>query len=87
MNMNKVKVTHHSDAGHSWYAVKRVLIEKAGVSTAISSYSYQRGDTVYLEEDADAPKFFEAIDRSKLEVKQAKFQSRSPIRSYPSYTV
>ena len=80
-----MRITYHHDAGHGWYAVKRSLLSNAGVSNQISSFSYQRGNTVYLEEDSDAPKFFNAVDKSKLEVKTGKFHSRSPIRSYEQY--
>jgi hypothetical protein len=80
-----MKIKYHHDAGHGWYAVKKAALEQSGVANKISSYSYQRGNTVYLEEDSDAPKFFRAIDTSTLEVTNGKFQSRSPIRSYQPY--
>ena len=82
----KIKVTYHSDPGHGWFAVKLADIDAAGLADKISQYSYKRGQTVYLEEDSDAPRFFRAIDRSKLDIKYAKFQERSPVRSYNSYT-
>jgi hypothetical protein len=48
----------HGDAGHSWIAVKISLLEKLNIATEVSPYSYMRGDTAYLEEDADATLFY-----------------------------
>jgi len=43
----------YNDRGHGWGAVKRGLLFELGLLNRISSYSYQRGNTVYLEEDLD----------------------------------
>ena len=43
----------HMDAGHGWLAVKRKALEDADLLNQVSDYSYQRGETVYLEEDSD----------------------------------
>jgi hypothetical protein len=66
--MSPLKITKHSDPGHGWYAVKRSLIQELGLTESISSCSYQRGQTVYLEEDSDASKFFKALAIQRLGV-------------------
>lgn len=66
--MSKLKLTNHNDPGHSWYAVKRSLVKELGLEKEISPYSYQRGQTVYLEEDSDAGKFFNAYAKKVLGV-------------------
>lgn len=66
--MSLLKITKHSDPSHGWYAVKRSLIKELGLTDSISSRSYQRGQTVYLEEDSDASKFFKALAIQKLGV-------------------
>jgi hypothetical protein len=43
----------YEDPGHGWAKVKRAVIDKLGIAEEVSSYSYQRGDFVYLEEDGD----------------------------------
>lgn len=77
----------YSDAAHGWVAVKRSEIERLGLSGRISRYSYQRGDTCYIEEDGDLVAFLTAKrERNELvSFKQGKRQNRSPIRSYESY--
>jgi len=88
------KIIYHIDPGHGWLAVKRSLIEALGIAQDISSFSYQRGDTVYLEEDSDAGCFFEAMiaagyssDQLHERTEERSLPDRhSPIRSYDSYT-
>ena len=46
---NELHCIKFSDPSHGWLSVKRRLIG----GTDISPYSYQRGQTVYLEEDSD----------------------------------
>lgn len=73
----------YEDPGHAWLAVKRAELVKLGILNKISHYSYQKGDTVYLEEDCDASTFF-AVKRDKgEEVKFIEvFQENTPIRNY-----
>ena len=88
------KIIYHSDPGHGWLAVKRALIEALGIERNISSFSYQRGDTVYLEEDGDSDCFFEAMiaagytsDQIHERIEERRVPDHhSPIRSYDSYT-
>ena len=41
------------DAGHAWLRVPRKDLFDYGIADEISSYSYQKGNWVYLEEDMD----------------------------------
>jgi len=80
---------YYVDAGHGWVAVKRDYLAELGILNQISIYSYQKGKTIYLEEDGDLNLFVNALtqrellrDRDwKFNVKCCK-QDRSPIRSY-----
>lgn len=93
--MKRKPITLHEDAGHGWYAVKRRALKELGLLSSITRFSYQKGDTVYLEEDCDATLFFESIRaifglkepvRVKLgDVHIAKFYNSSPIRNYESF--
>jgi hypothetical protein len=86
--MAKIIKVMHSDPGHAWLAVKLSELDMLGIRNDISSYSYVKGKTVYLEEDCDAGKFIEAM-RAKgieVEVKQGACRDRSPIRYLKPYS-
>lgn len=79
----------YRDAGHGWLAVKRSVLSSLELENEISPYSYQKGGTVYLEEDCDATKFVDAW-KAKFGERPAMVRSLShpdwsPIRSYQSY--
>ena len=81
--------TFHSDSGHGWLAVKRKELIEFGLINKISHYSYEKGETVYLEEDCDYSIFLAAYrNRYTCDpiIKYGKFHERSPIRSYKSFT-
>ena len=77
----------YSDAGHGWVAVKSKVLVELGIADKISSYSYQRGETKYLEEDSDYSTLVAALKFRGWDYKivDGKFQDRSPIRSYDRY--
>ena len=74
----------HPDSGHGWLAVKYKDLVELGVLDKISSCSYMKGDTVYLEEDCDATVYVDALKALNidLKVKNGKHYDRSPIRTY-----
>ena len=77
----------HTDPGHGWIAVKRKELADLGVLDKVSSYSYQKGQTVYLEEDCDAALFFNAY-RAKHNTDPKYREShleRTPIRYYDGF--
>ena len=89
MNKDKVYI-FHSDSGHGWFAVKRNELKELNIAEKISHYSYQKGDTVYLEEDQDATTFiieFEKMFGCKPLFKESYIDGNSPIRSYYNYQV
>ena len=84
MNLRK---KFYSDAGHGWLAVKRKDLDDLGIAWDISQFSHEKGKSVYLEEDCDAPKFMSACkDRGlAIEIEEMPSVDRSPIRAYASY--
>jgi len=82
-----MKIIFYHDPGHGWYAVKRATLIELGIESLITNCSYQRGGTVYLEEDCDATTFFDAAQRNgiKVEVKRDSYADRSPVRSYENF--
>ncbi len=83
------KYVFHSDAGHGWCAVKRAELKRLGILDKISHYSYQKGQTVYLEEDCDFTTFADAKEKHGEALTQESFresyQDHSPIRNYPRF--
>lgn len=77
----------HTDPGHGWLAVKRSELKQLAIEDKISTYSYQKGATVYLEEDCDAGVFIEALKASGKEFTcRSSHQENTPIRSYAHYS-
>lgn len=82
-----MKFRYYSDPGHGWLAVKRSLIDMLGISSQISRYSYQKGNTVYLEEDCDLALFAQSFSAVGGWIEYInKYTDRpSPIRNYQKY--
>lgn len=82
-----MKFDRYIDPGHSWVKVSRKLCQKLNILPFISSYSYERGEYIYLEEDCDFGTFFDAMQRvdSVVELKPHYSNKSSKIRSYNSY--
>ena len=77
------------DAGHEWLAVKNKELIELGIQHKISSYSYVKGETVYLEGDCDAAHFFEAYKQKhgvEPKTKQGKYWDRQPCRGFARYS-
>lgn len=83
----KMKVKYYTDPGHGWIAVKRKLLDQLGISDKITYFSYQKGKTVYLEEDCDLATFATAMNSRGVILKyEQKHTNRShPIRNYENY--
>lgn len=78
----------YSDPGHGWLAVKRKLLRDLNIIDKISQYSYQRGKTVYLEEDRDSSIFFQAYQKKygeKPTYIEKIYDGVHPIRSYDDF--
>ena len=78
----------YSDSGHGWAAVKRDFLTYLGILGDITRFSYQRGATVYLEEDCDVSTFVNAYTAKygkAPEFPAGKYKDTSPIRSYASF--
>ena len=77
----------YTDAGHGWLAVKRKELIELGILDKISPYSYQRGATVYLEEDCDMGIFHKAKGFTDCSQYVAKYKDVSPVRSYDGFSL
>lgn len=78
------------DAGHEWLAVKASELVNLGIASKITSFSYVKGGTVYLEGDCDAATFIEAykVQFGKApNTRPGKMWDRWPGRSFPRYSL
>ena len=92
---NKLKITRFEDPGHSWFSVKRSLLAELNILDKISGCSYQKGQSVYLEEDCDAGIFFKAYIKKEaitwndiqdtFEIISSHTNNSSPVRSYQGF--
>jgi len=77
----------HSDPGHGWLAVKRQELIDLGILNQISSCSYQRGKTVYLEEDCDYSIFMRAKETNGEDVKiRESYRDNTSVRNYNHFS-
>lgn len=85
-----VKLDFHSDPGHGWLEAPAALVRDTHISGVISGYSYRSADrqTVYLEEDCDAPRLMTALKDKGVKVEVNWLDSSNAdsfIRNLPRY--
>lgn len=82
-----MKLTIYADPGHAWCKVPRSLLVKLGIDGDITTFSYQRGEYVYLEEDCDLPLLITTLRAwgKSVEFKELHTNKQSKIRSYSHY--
>lgn len=82
-----MKITVLSDNGHGWGKVRRALLNRLGIESLISPYSYQRGQYVFLECDIDLSILCTALKNNNIAFSfEPRYTNKtSKIRSYDSY--
>jgi len=82
-----MKIKFYADPGHGWAAVKRDVLNKLGIADKITPYSYQKGKTVYLEEDCDLGTLLKSLEANGISVEfdEKHTNNYSPIRNYDRY--
>lgn len=78
----------HSDPGHAWLAVKTRELSELGVADKISQFSFVKGKTTYLEEDADMPIYVNAQNERgvTVEIRQGRvWPQKCPVRYFAKY--
>ena len=82
-----MKFHFYADPGHGWAKVKRSLLKELGIEDKISSYSYQKGEFVYLEEDCDQYLFWKTMKDQGREVEYIQHHCNGSwsIRNYESF--
>lgn len=87
MSKNK-KITVFCDPGHAWGKVARSELIEMGLIDKITSYSYQCGEWVYLEEDCDLARYVDALEKAGFtpRFKSSYSKNSSKIRTYERFT-
>jgi hypothetical protein len=78
----------YEDPGHGWAKVPRALLVKLEIENAISTYSFERGGQVYLEEDRDMGILLRALQARNIHYTfkdHMALERRSKIRNYNHY--
>lgn len=77
----------HSDGGHGWLAVKTKELVELGIADKITSYSFYKGKTTYLEEDQDATTYVKAQEAlgNTVQIKEGKNWETCPVRYFKRY--
>lgn len=76
----------YSDGRHGWVAVKRSELVELNILDKISGFSYQKGKTIYLEEDCDATIFINALKEKDITYTfNESYRHSSPIRNYEHF--
>ena len=85
--MRKVTLDFYSDPGHAWVKFPMSKLYELGIQNKISTYSYRRNNTAYLEEDMDASILIEKLKELGITFKVREFNTNkySKIRSYRHY--
>lgn len=86
--MSKIhKFNMISDPGHGWLSVNMKHLIELNIVDQISPYSYFNKNCVYLEEDCDMSVFLKAARAAGWDFTIVeKYQEKTSIRSFPSYT-
>ena len=85
-NRATIKLTFYTDPGHGWLEVNRTDLDALDIAHQISSYSYERGTKVYLEEDCDASLYLETAKAAGWILTMfEKYSDPCPVRDYPRY--
>jgi ribosomal protein S8 len=83
----KFSITVYSDPSHSYGKVKRSVLKNLKLDKYISSYSFQRGDYVYLEEDRDLSILCQALydNNTRVIFNEKTTDKPSRVRTYDRY--
>lgn len=78
----------YADPGHAWAKVSKKELIILGIANEISGFSYEKQDSVFLEEDSDLSKYIDALKQNNIlyKFKEHHTNKRSKIRNYFSYS-
>lgn len=85
--MKTKTITVYADPGHAWAKVSKKELIKLGIADEISSFSYEKGEYAFLEEDSDLEKYILALRAKGIayKFKENHTNRQSRIRNYYHY--
>lgn len=86
--MKTITLQMFEDPGHGWVRFPKARLAALGIADKITSYSYQRKDMAYLEEDCDLSTLMTALRAAgyeEIKFKESWTNRSSKIRNYESY--
>jgi hypothetical protein len=81
-------VLHHvHDDGHGWVGIDYATLDRLGIATEISAYSYRGQTAAWLEEDRDAEILLRALSCAgiKYRIRDEHIDGDAPIRMLPRW--
>ena len=84
----KLEINFYSDPSHGWGEVSQSLLDGLGIADKISTYSYKKGLSAYLEEDCDLSLFMQTAEKAGYQInfKEHNTNHDSIVRTYQRYT-
>jgi len=85
----KISIKVFADPGHAWARIAKSKLVKLGIADKISTYSYQKGENAFLEEDCDLSVLITALRERGYEIRfnESHTNRQSKIRNYNTYRV
>ena len=85
----KISIKVFADPGHAWARIAKSKLVNLGISDKISTYSYQKGENAFLEEDCDLTVLVNALRERGYEVKfnESHTNRQSKIRGYNTFRI
>ena len=83
----KISIKVFADPGHAWARIAKSKLVSLGIADKISTYSYQKGENAFLEEDCDLSVLISALLVRGYEIKfnESHTNRQSKIRNYSTY--
>jgi len=83
----KISIKVFADPGHAWARIAKSKLVSLGIADKISTYSYQKGENAFLEEDCDLSLLVGALRGRGYEIKfnESHTNRQSKIRGYNTY--
>ena len=83
----KISITVFSDPGHAWARFPKAKLVSLGIADKITSFSYEKGENAFLEQDCDLSTLVDTLRSHGYEIKfnESHTNRQSKIRNYFSY--
>jgi hypothetical protein len=83
----KISIKVFSDPGHAWARFPKAKLVSLGIADKITSFSYEKGENAFLEQDCDLSTLVDTLRSRGYEIKfnESYTNRQSKIRNYFYY--